>query len=656
MSMLSLSCSSMHSAEEITRAPRQSVLAPPSPLCCNNNSSSGGSGTCDVTVTSSVIGGDLVVTVSIQETGSPAYVDMTISNTLTVNGQTCVTSLQADHLTIEAENTADYYADLHDYEILSAEKDIFSQFGGTITVTPTDGVAGDIFGQAVAMSADGSVIAVGAPHKTTSQGVAYILQRNFNVTTTWPSVQEITDPGATANDQFGSAMGISQDGSVIAIFAGGVGSLYLYTYNFTTNTWSLAQTIAGIAPNLANNCVSVSGSGKYIVVANGAASPSGLVYVRQDNCSAPGATWSLQQTLPTQLALTPLASAAISEDATVVAIGVPFSSPANQGVVYLYGRDAEAITWTLLQILTVPATTEFGFAVSLSSNGQYVLIGSPTTGSGAAYNFVQRGPAWILERTFTPSAGTLFGSAVSISADGTVANISAPSGTGNIQIFFRSPDNTWSPWFTFSGSGGATLGTSAAVSADGAFAVAGAPGAPTAGQVQIFIPVGALVPGNTTVTGNLCVTGTNSITVNNDVFIVGNLTMSGTISTTAVTPCTPSDETMKDDIRDLPHEMTYQLLHQLRPVLFSWKHPEEHREGARRVAGFIAQQIREIFPEWVHEGKATGADAAELSDHERQLYLMIKPEIFALLVSAVRELNARDIDKKERLVSIMRTT
>jgi len=91
---------------------------------------------------------------------------------------------------------------------------VYVRSGGAWTqqqkLTASDGVPGDVFAGAVAVSGDTAVI--GAPGKNNGQGVAYVYVRSGGV---WTQQLELTASDGAAGDGFAEAVAVSGDTAVI---------------------------------------------------------------------------------------------------------------------------------------------------------------------------------------------------------------------------------------------------------------------------------------------------------------------------------------------------------------------------------------------------------------------------------------------------------
>lgn len=88
------------------------------------------------------------------------------------------------------------------------------------TLTASDLLSGDGFGEWVALSGDGNVALVGAPRRNCSSGAscgaAYVYVRGGGI---WVEQQKLTAADAAANDNFGRTVSLSADGSLVLIGA-----------------------------------------------------------------------------------------------------------------------------------------------------------------------------------------------------------------------------------------------------------------------------------------------------------------------------------------------------------------------------------------------------------------------------------------------------
>jgi hypothetical protein len=122
---------------------------------------------------------------------------------------------------------------------------------------------------------------------------------------------------------------------------------------------------------------------------------------------------------------------------------------------------------------------QFGYSVSISSDGTYAIVGSwlddaPNTDQGSAYIFTRSGSTWTQQAKLVASdgaAGDYFGQSVAISGDGTYAIVGAPydnTYTGSAYIFTRS-GSTWTQQQKITASDAGTsdyFGWSVAISSD----------------------------------------------------------------------------------------------------------------------------------------------------------------------------------------------
>lgn len=289
-------------------------------------------------------------------------------------------------------------------------------------LTASDGAADDGFGAAVAISGD--TVVVGALYATiggnSSQGAAYIFQRDQGGTNNWGEVAKLEAPSGEADDNFGAAVTI--DGDTVA-----VGAL--------------------LGDSIANNDDE---GAVYIYERNqGGANNWGLIKKISASDGASGASFSW----------------AISLSGDRLAVGSNYIN-SSQGAVYLFERDYDpnnpgtplADNWGERKILTASdgaANDEFGYAVALSN--ETLLVGAvlgnaSSVNEGAAYVFERNQGGtdnWGQTKKLTASDNALndyFGAAVALHNDTAVVGApdddDAGSSSGSAYVFLRDQGGT----------------------------------------------------------------------------------------------------------------------------------------------------------------------------------------------------------------------
>jgi hypothetical protein len=101
------------------------------------------------------------------------------------------------------------------------------------------GVAGDIFGVSVALSADGDTVAIGAAGddvgNVADQGSATVFVRSG---TDWSLQQVLTVAGGDAKANYGSSLSLSSDGNTLAVGGPNAGKGSVVVFSRANGTWS----------------------------------------------------------------------------------------------------------------------------------------------------------------------------------------------------------------------------------------------------------------------------------------------------------------------------------------------------------------------------------------------------------------------------------
>jgi hypothetical protein len=304
--------------------------------------------------------------------------------------------------------------------------------------------AGNFFGSCVALSADGTTLAVGAQYEgsisccingsQTQQagskvGAIYIF--SF-IGGTWMQTSYIKASNAGPNNFFGTSCSLSADGSTLAVGAYGEGSIGVGVNGLQTQTVAAAGAVYVFARS--------SGSLTWVQEA----------YVKASNTAASNNFgFALDLTADGSVLLV----GASHENGAGAGLGTVIQDQSTgqalqSGAAYLFRRTGT--TWT--QILYIKASNaqagnQFGVAVCISADGGTLAIGAATengigagvnadptqsataaAASGAVYVFVQAGTAYAQQayiKAQIVAPGFLFGTSVTLNADGAILVVGA---------------------------------------------------------------------------------------------------------------------------------------------------------------------------------------------------------------------------------------
>jgi len=305
--------------------------------------------------------------------------------------------------------------------------------------------AGDLFGYSVAISADGIRIAAGGVLNNGGAGHVRVYEYNGSA---WIQLGNDID-GEAAGDESGRSVSLSADGSVVAIGAiwnddAGNGAGQVRVYQLVSGSWvKLGGDIDGeAAGDNAGFSVSLSADGTKVAVGayqnDGNGSNSGQARVYQYN----GSAWlQLGADINGENAGDSFGTGvSLSSDGTKLAVGADQNdgAGANAGHTRVFQYNGSAWVQTGADIDGEAAGDEFGYSVSLSSDGTKLAVGgrrNDGNGSNAGHVRVFRynGSAWtqIAADINGEAAGDETGNSVSLSADGSVVAAGAQANNGN---------------------------------------------------------------------------------------------------------------------------------------------------------------------------------------------------------------------------------
>ena len=327
----------------------------------------------------------------------------------------------------------------------------------------------DHSGQSVSLSADGSIVAIGAPVNDGNGNASGHVRVYQNTGGTWAQIGEDID-GEAPGDDSGSAVSLSDDGSIVAIGARlhdvqNPWSGHVRIFQYIGGTWTqLGQDIE--AENADDNCgmsVSLNGDGNIVAIGSprndGNGSNSGHVRIFQYT----GGSWTQigadidgeyagdRSGDPNRVSL--------NNSGNIVAIGSSnnFGGGTDAGHVRIFQYTGGS--WTQIGAdIDGEAENDFlGTSVNLSNDGNILAIGAAeydpfggTFGNGYVQVYQNTGGAWtqIGDDIVGEAYGDRFGLSLSLSSDGSIVAIGAPvnDGNGNASGHVRVYQNTGGTW------------------------------------------------------------------------------------------------------------------------------------------------------------------------------------------------------------------
>jgi len=407
-------------------------------------------------------------------------------------------SITVDDGTVLSPHSTSYRVDFGAIHIFTKQGDGWTEAG---LISAPDGTQGfdsfgaeTGFGASVAVNYDGSVIAAGGPQADSTTfncggcflfgpnggGAVYVYVRpQGGWTDNLPFSAKLTNSDGHFDDELGSSVAISNDGTIVvaaaplAGFLSGseVGEAYLYVqppggwgvqnHLYEMTKFNNPDSSRGFASSIA-----ISGDGRVVVIPSAYGPPKAYIYNEGPNgWQAPvgGFYSAITNLLPSDGAPDDNfgTSVALNGDGTLIVLGAPsgLSPLSGQSKAYVY---FDAYGWSAssanteaqqLSIRNASVCSQFGTSVSVTPDGTTILVGDSNQGApinnscidfnglalgtGAAYIFTQAscgalcppGPDYINTGELTPldsSAGNRFGAAVAISSAGDELLVGAP--------------------------------------------------------------------------------------------------------------------------------------------------------------------------------------------------------------------------------------
>lgn len=348
-------------------------------------------------------------------------------------------------------------------------------------------LVGDKFGSAIAVAAYGKIAIVGSPIENSNVGAAYIYELENNI---WIEKTRLTGthPTSNANGKFGTTVTISADGNIVAIGAPGINSNVgaIYVFRKINYTWIQEKLLVPF-----NNTGAAQMGSSLSMAANGAIIATGGFADQSNN----GAVWLYQfkdndwGIVQTKLQPTSAvgssqfgSSVQLSADSSTLVVG-GLADNSFRGAFWIFKREASGI-YNLLSSKMVPSqmvgSAQVGTAISVDSKGQTIAVSGTRddNSKGAVWMYSLQANGSYLQTNkiinVQTAANPQFGNSISLNAQGNlliVGNNQMSTQTGGAWQYAKNT-NDWSniipTLFQGSGSSGnSQQGTAVAINATG---------------------------------------------------------------------------------------------------------------------------------------------------------------------------------------------
>ncbi|WP_405567531.1 BspA family leucine-rich repeat surface protein [Polaribacter sp. Asnod6-C07] len=318
----------------------------------------------------------------------------------------------------------------------------------------------DVFGKSVSISGDGSRIIVGAPQNDGAEhGKGYIRVFDKNTGEYLQLGSDII--GDNLGDEFGFSVDISNDGNIIAVGAplndgstpySNIGSVKIYQY-ISSNWVQLGSEIIGEATgDEFGYSVSLNSTGNIIAIGARRNDTDGVGYDNDGHVKVyqlESGNWSqigndIDGTDGKQYG----ASVSISDDGNILVMG----SQINGAGAKVFENNAGNWQQVGSELLGASSSEGFGNEVDISGDGEIIAIGAPnSSGTGYVKIYKKSAGSWSqIGATISSDQGRdSFGKSLSLSFDGDVIAVGAPfnsnpySNSGSVKIFINEND-IWS--------------------------------------------------------------------------------------------------------------------------------------------------------------------------------------------------------------------
>jgi hypothetical protein len=303
---------------------------------------------------------------------------------------------------------------------------------------------GEETGRSLAISGDGATLAIGAQRFDNAKGQVRVYKV---IGSNWVQIGDSIN-GEQDNNLLGSSVSLSKNGNILGIgipgFNSNKGKVMIYEF-IGTNWEKLGSDILGIDTSDFGHSVSLSDNGKIIGVGSTQDGKSKVYNFVDPNWEQLGEDFDNKGW-----------SVSISGEGTIfVTSDIEDDNEKGLVKIYIYNE-----TWTQLggDIKGEQDFDKFGYSVSISSNGNYIVIGAVSNiiEKNSYFKVFKYNNSWQQIGSKITGSEEKFGQSVSISDDGKTVGIGSPydepNGNRSGNAFIYNYDgNNWNNTVSFDG-------------------------------------------------------------------------------------------------------------------------------------------------------------------------------------------------------------
>ena len=359
------------------------------------------------------------------------------------------------------------------------------------------------------ISGDGAWISIGSPDNGGAEGVlgyGNVFMYSKNTDITYSKTQDIA-PTTAEQYYFGYKTKISRDGNYLCVIKGNSG-IYagLQMFKRTNNTWSRIASL--VQTQYTPLAVELSEDATYIATGNSNNVDEVQIYIKSANDTT---VTLLSNINPPEDTLYGIRSISISDNGELLCFGTPYVE-SNTGNVYVYTSNDNWSSNTYAVIQAPELNGYFGYAVSISGDGNFIAAGLPLYDQ--VYIYKRSGSSWSLSSTINGPTDYAYGASVSLSQNADYLVVGSLYASGiyvgdHVYVYYKDGNDNWNLKQTIAGDTGSGFGIFVHTSSEGNYVLAtavedSADGSSSKANVYVYFGAsGEWVPGYTTVSVTL---------------------------------------------------------------------------------------------------------------------------------------------------------